>query len=262
MVFTKKDIKKILLIAGIITILLADGAAAYLLYKDSTKVVEVELVSIIDESNNSLGMRKDTDAPELLIQEESNTLYTGNSNYDVKPLAYDNYGEVEISYNDENVNFNKAGTYELEVIAKDTSGNETSKTATIIIKDKPKPQVTASSNSSGSSSSSSSGSSGSSSSGGSSRMPEYDGMVCGIAATAYQCDHYGVCDPNVGYTDLGYTTDLQEGDRIMWEWGGRYEMGHAMVYIGGGMCFEGNYDGQNHARITPVRYDYDYVLRY
>ena len=198
-------------------------------------------------------------------------MYVGNKSYDFEPLAYDNYGDVEISYDDSMVNFNKAGSYEVKVTATDNAGNKTTKMANVVLKEKPKPVVTytntvsssgdsSSGSSDSGSSSSSSGGSSAVSSGGGTRVPEFDGYACGPGARAY----LGIDDQTwfFGYQELGYTTDLQYGDVCFWNWGGRYSQGHAVVYIGNGQMFEANYDGQLHARIAPMRYDYDYVLRY
>lgn len=92
-------------------------------------------------------------------------------------------------------------------------------------------------------------------------MPAYDGLSCDMAADAYARNNWGYFN-GVWYEDnLGYTTDLQTGDYLIWNAGGSYPIGHVMLYVGGGACFEGNYDGNLHARMTSCRYDYSYVSR-
>ena len=264
-----KDKKKTLLIIGIIAVLLIDAALAFYFYQKSLVKPEIPETVTVDESTDKLGLRKDETSPELILQNDSNTLYVGNKSYDFEPLAYDNYGEVEITYDDSLVNYNKAGNYEIKVIATDAAGNSTAKMASLTLKEKPKPVVTytntaSSGSSSGSGSSGSSSASDSSSSsggtGGGSAMYAFDGYACGPGARAF----LGIDDYTwyTGYQELGYTTDLQYGDVCFWNWGGRYPEGHAIVYIGNGQMFEANYDGHYHARTAPMRYDYDYVLRY
>lgn len=109
-------------------------------YFNYSYVKENRLVSehaVIDKNGLFLGAKEDTEGPDLLIQNEDNTVFVGNRNYDVKPVALDNFGETEISYDESQIDFSKAGDYQLGVIAKDQSGNETRKDTKITVKNKP-----------------------------------------------------------------------------------------------------------------------------
>ncbi len=254
----KKDRASALLITGIIIVLLADAAGGYWFYRKSQYRPPAPEPVIADTSNGRLGIREDTEPPVLLLEKTENTLYIGNTDYDVSPVAYDKYGDVEITYEDSAVNFNKPGTYELKVIATDSSGNTAEETAFITIKERPKPKPASAS----SGSTSSGGGTGIPSTDvGGTAMPAYDGLSCDMAADAYARNNWGYFN-GVWYEDnLGYTTDLQTGDYLIWNVGGQYPIGHVMLYVGGGTCFEGNYDGNLHARMTSCRYDYSYVSR-
>ncbi len=257
----KKDRTDALLIAGIIAVLLADIGGGYYFYQKSQYRPPAPEPVVVDTSNGKLGIKEDTEPPVLLLEKTECTLYAGNTEYDVSPLAYDKYGEVGITYDDSAVNFNKPGTYELIVVATDSSGNTAEETATIIIKEKPKPRPSYASTGSSSSGGSSGSASSSSSNSGGTAMPAYDGLSCDMAADAYARNNWGYFN-GVWYEDnLGYTTDLQTGDYLIWNPGGNYPIGHVMLYVGGGTCFEGNYDGNLHARMTSCRYDYSYVTR-
>lgn len=104
-------------------------------YKPVNKLAFENIDVEIDE--NTLGIKEDTEKPALIIQNDSNVVFVGNRNYDVKPVAIDNFGEVEISYDESKIDFSKAGNYQLGVIAKDPADNETRKDATITVKNKP-----------------------------------------------------------------------------------------------------------------------------
>lgn len=109
-----------------------------------------------------------------------------------------------------------------------------------------------------SSTGSSSTSTSSSSSSSSSDLSYYQGMSCGRGASAYMSLN-GISNSG---TDIGYTTDLQYGDELVWHQNnanGTYN--HVAVFIGGGQMFESGVGTNNSARITSVRYDYSTVLR-
>lgn len=239
-------IKTILLVIGLLAVLVADGVIGYEFYKQATKPKEVIPTVNVDESTDLLGIKADVTAPEMIVGEEENTLYVGNKDYSYGVVVYDNYGDVEVEYDDSEVNFDKAGDYNINIIATDTAGNKTEKTVTLTLKNKP---VVYSNSSSGSSStSSSSASSGS----GSTALPQYDGMACDQVAYEIWGNIFG---HGLVYTeDIYGSTDLVYGDLLYWP-------GHVAIYMGGGQMIEGNYDGQLHARQTAVRYDYSYIVR-
>ena len=78
----------------------------------------------ITADDSALG-KKDTDVkPIVLVNKEKETVYVGEKDYDFGVEAYSDNGEVEIKIDDSNVDYDKAGTYEVKVIVADNNEAE------------------------------------------------------------------------------------------------------------------------------------------
>ena len=110
---------------------------------------------------------KDTVAPKLKDIKEQYEIEYGKK-LDIKNIKADDLAKVTITLEDSSVNYNKAGTYDATVIAKDSSGNESKQNIKIKVKDEEKKETVQSTNKSNSNTSSTSKKSSSASSGNSS----------------------------------------------------------------------------------------------
>lgn len=161
---TKQKKSKAPLIIILCVVLICAGLGVYYVYTQNNKTQEEVIVEKI-EVDPTIKVIEDKTAPEILLSKDSYTMYVGNTEYDFGVEAYDDYGDVEVTYDDSNVDYNTAGTYEVTINATDKSGNTSSAVATLNIENKPVVTKTVTKNvyvNSGSSSSSSNSSSGSS----------------------------------------------------------------------------------------------------
>lgn len=135
---TSKDTKKskMPLIIIFCIILICAGLGIYYAYtQDNNKAEEVLKEKI--EVDPTIKVIEDKTAPKILLSKDSYTMYVGNTEYDFGVETYDDYGDVEITYDDSKVDYNTAGAYEVTINATDKSGNVSSTKATLNIEDKP-----------------------------------------------------------------------------------------------------------------------------
>lgn len=131
--------------------------------KEYPNVSEYELTLKKDKEEQKVKVFiKDTIAPTFTDVKDSYEVKYGNK-FDVNSIKAEDLSQVELSI-DGDVDYNKAGTYKVNVVAKDESGNETKKEISIVVKEEEKKETSSSSTSSSNSSSKKSNTSESSSS--------------------------------------------------------------------------------------------------
>lgn len=185
---TKQKKSKAPLIIILCVVLICAGLGAYYVYKQNNKTEEVIVEKI--EVDPTIKVIEDKTAPEILLSKDSYTMYVGNTEYDFGVETYDDYGEVEVTYDDSNVDYNTAGTYEVTINATDKSGNTSSVVATLNVENKPIVTKTVTKNvyvNSGSSSSDSSSSNEGSSNSGSNSSGSVD-------TSQVEADTKALCD--------------------------------------------------------------------
>lgn len=100
----------------------------------------------ITADDSALG-KKDTDIkPIVLVNKEKETVYIGEKDYDFGVEAYSDNGEVEIKIDDSNVDYDKAGTYEVKVIVAD---NNEAEEIPVELENKSKPVINSGTNGTG-----------------------------------------------------------------------------------------------------------------
>lgn len=131
--------------------------------KEYPNVGEYELTLKKDKEEQKVKVSvKDTVAPTFTDVKDSYEVKYGDK-FDVNSIKAEDLSKVELSL-DGDVNYNKAGTYKVNVVAKDESGNETKKEISIIVKEEEKKETSSNSTSPSNSSSKKSNTSESSSS--------------------------------------------------------------------------------------------------
>lgn len=113
--------------------------------KEYPSIGQYELILKKDKEEQKVKVSvKDTVAPTFTDVKDSYEVKYGDK-FDVNSIKVEDLSKVELSL-DGDVDYNKAGTYKVNVVAKDESSNETTKEISIVVKEEEKKETSSSSN--------------------------------------------------------------------------------------------------------------------
>ena len=122
--------KKILI--GLVILLVLCGCNSNTEYEEPSR-------EEVTATNPALGKKETDIKPVLIVEKKEDSLYVGEKDYDFGSVeGYSDNGEVEITFNDENVDYEKAGDYTVLAVV-DDGNNEEQEELTLALEEKPKP---------------------------------------------------------------------------------------------------------------------------